>query len=198
MMPFHACFEYLASRRTDELVVTAAGNTSEMWWEVTQQTDGAFYLQASMGMASVFAAGIALGVPTIPVWVFSGDGSFCMNPGALMVERQLNLPNLTHFLVSNRCYGSTYESPLPNVGFSDYEAVARGFGIERVFRFDSLDDLRRDFDRVVRGGGPSLVVLEVEPVGRKLHEAPIEGPDLKYRFGRAVERAAGIRVFGFD
>ena len=33
---------------------------------------------------------------------FSGDGAFVMNPGMLLVERQLALPNLKHFMVSNR------------------------------------------------------------------------------------------------
>ena len=32
-----------------------------------------------------------------------------MNPGMLMVERQMNLPNLTHFLVSNRAYGANLQ-----------------------------------------------------------------------------------------
>ena len=64
--------------------------------------DQAFYLGASMSMISMFGAGIAMGAPKLPVWVFMGDGAFVMNPGMLMVERDLNLPNLKHFLVSNR------------------------------------------------------------------------------------------------
>ena len=40
------------------------------------------------------AAGIALGAPERTVVAFSGDGAFCMNPGMLLVERQLALPNL--------------------------------------------------------------------------------------------------------
>ena len=49
-----------------------------------------------------------------------GDGAFCMNPGMLMVERQMNLPNLTHFLVSNRVYGATSNAGLPNHQHNDY------------------------------------------------------------------------------
>ena len=197
-MRFRDCFEYLAAQRTDELVVTAAGHTSEMWWVVTGDAERTFYLEASMGMTSMLAAGIALGVADTPVWVFSGDGGFAMNPGMLMVERRLGLPNLTHFVVSNRCYGSTSEVPVPNAGVTDYAAVARGFGLERVFQFDALDDLKRGFDRAVRGGGYSFVVLEVEPAGARLEEPPMEGPEMKYRFGRAVERTAGVKVFDFQ
>lgn len=193
-MRFRACFEYLASRRTNELVVLSAGNCSEMWWEVTRDTEGVFYLQASMSLASMFGAGIALGLPESAVWVLSGDGAFCMNPGMLMVERQLDLSNLTHFLVSNRCYGSTREARLPNASRNDYGAMARAVGVERVYCFDSLDSLKRDFELVL-ARGHKFIVLEVEPAGKKLEEPPFDGPEMKYLFGRYIERLAGLRVF---
>jgi sulfopyruvate decarboxylase subunit beta len=196
-MPFHECFTAIAARQTTEFVITSAGHTSEMWWEITHDSERTFYLEASMGMTSTLAAGLALGVQPAPVWVFTGDGGFCMNPGMLMVERQLALPNLTHFLVSNRCYGSTSEVPVPNAYATDYAAVARGFGIERVYGFDSVAALTRDFDAAVRAPGYTFIVLEVAPAGRRLEEPPIEGPEMKYRFGRQIERAAGVRVFDF-
>ncbi len=194
-MKFRECFEYIASRRTKELVVTSAGNCSEMWREVTHDSDGVFYLEASMSLASMFGTGIAVGVPQTPVWVFSGDGAFCMNPGMLMVEHQMNLLNLKHFLVSNRCYGSTYEVRLPNASSNDYAAMARAVGIERVYRFDKLDSLKRDFDSAVLAPGHTFMVLEVEQVGKKLKEPPMEGPEMKYRFGRHIERLTGVRIF---
>jgi sulfopyruvate decarboxylase subunit beta len=112
-----------------------------------------------------------------------------------MVEHQMNLPNLTHFLVSNRCYGSTYEAGLPNASSNDYAAMARAVGIERVYAFDSLDSLKRDFEKAVLAPGHTFVVLEVEAVGKKLQEPPMDGPEMKYRFGRYIERVAGVRVF---
>src|SRR4029434_3817324 len=111
---------------------------------------------------------------------------------------QLALPNLTNFVVSNRCYGSTSEVPVPNAGLSDYAAAARGFGGGPVSRFDSLDTLRDGFDEAVIAPGYTFVILEVEPAGMRLEEPPIEGPEMKYRFGRHVERAAGVRVFDFS
>lgn len=194
-MNFRECFAYLASRRTNQLVITSAGNCSEMWWEVTHDREGVFYLEASMSLASMFGAGLALGVPKLPIWVFTGDGAFCMNPGMLMVERQLDLSNLTHFLVSNRCYGSTREVRLPNAPANDYVAMARAMGIERLHFFDSLDGLKRDFDAAVLASGHKFVVLEVKPVGKKLKEPPFEGPEMKYLFGRSIERAAGLKIF---
>lgn len=194
-MKFRECFEYIAGRWNDELVILSAGNCSEMWWEVTRDSERAFYLEASMSLASMFGAGIALGVAQRSAWVFSGDGAFCMNPGMLMVEHQMNLPNLKHFLVSNRCYGSTYEVPLTNASANDYAAMARAVGIERVFSFDSLDACKRDFDNAVLAPGHTFIVLEVEAVGKKLKEPPMDGPEMKYRFGRYIGRTAGIRIF---
>ena len=106
-MNYHDCLAYIASRWTEELVVTSAGTTSEIWHAETGDTERVFYLEASMSLSTVFAAGIAFGVPDRQVWAFSGDGAFSMNPGMLMVERHLDLPNLKHFMLSNRVYGST-------------------------------------------------------------------------------------------
>jgi hypothetical protein len=44
-------------------------------------------------------------------------------------------------------------------------------------------------------------VLEVEPLTiaeqRKMQSPPFDGPDLKYRFGRQVERINGRNIFGY-
>jgi thiamine pyrophosphate-dependent acetolactate synthase large subunit-like protein len=194
-MDFRACFELLARRRTDQLVVTSAGNTSSLWWELTQDHEASFYMEASMSLVSMFSAGLALGVPGARVWAITGDGAFAMNPGMLMVERQLALPNVVHFLASNRCYGATSEVPLPNALANDYAQIARGFGLRRVFAFDDLNELGRCLDDIVEQQGPTFVVLEVDPLGYATREALVEGPELKYRFGRHIERAYGVKVF---
>jgi thiamine pyrophosphate-dependent acetolactate synthase large subunit-like protein len=150
----------------------------------------------------MFASGLAASLPNTRVWAFMGDGAFCMNPGSLMVERQMNLPNLTHFLISNRRYGATSNALLPNLEHNDYVAIARGVGLERVFSFDSLESLERGFGAAVTQNAPghTFVVLEVEPIGDdepKLPGAPFDGPELKYRFGRYVERTTGVKIFTY-
>ena len=115
-IPYRAAFQFLADRWTNELVVTSAGNSSQMWWDVTRDADRVFYLDASMSLSTLLASGVAYGLPQAKVWAFMGDGAFIMNPGMLMVERDLNLPNLTHILVSNRVYGGTSDLDLPNNG----------------------------------------------------------------------------------
>jgi hypothetical protein len=43
-------------------------------------------------------------------------------------------------------------------------------------------------------------VLEVDPFSpadQKLEQPPFDAPELKYRFGRAVEKLTGADVFGY-
>src|SRR5438045_4756031 len=106
-MKYLDCFKFLAGRRSDELVVTSAGNSGQAWWAATHDSERSFYLDASMSLATMFASGIAAALPQKRVWAFMGDGAFCMNPGMLMVEGQLNLTDLVALLISNSDYGGT-------------------------------------------------------------------------------------------
>jgi sulfopyruvate decarboxylase subunit beta len=194
-MNFTQCFEFLTGRLRDEIVVTSAGNCSELWWELTQETERVFYLEASMSLVSLFAAGIAMGSRHRTVVAFSGDGAFCMNPGMLMVERQLALPNLKHFLVSNRCYGSTNELAMPFADDVDYAGMARAAGIERVYAFSTLAGLAQEVEQLLLVPGHVFAVLDVEPLGRSAQSPPLDGPELKFRFGRYLERTGSSPIF---
>jgi thiamine pyrophosphate-dependent acetolactate synthase large subunit-like protein len=195
-------FRVLAKHRTDQVVVTSAGNSGQAWWAATRDSEATFYLDASMSLATMFASGLALARPELRIWAFMGDGAFCMNPGMLMVERQMNLPNLTHILVSNRAYGATSNAALPNGTQNDYAAVARAVGLERVFEFRTLAALERDFAGVSGANvkGHTFMVLEVEAFSadeQKLEQPPFDGPELKFRFGRHVEGRTGCDIFGY-
>jgi thiamine pyrophosphate-dependent acetolactate synthase large subunit-like protein len=188
------CLKLILSRRKDELVITSAGTMSSTWWNVSHDIDATFYLEASMSLASMFGAGLAYALPGRDVWAFNGDGAFCMNPGCLMVENQLGLANLSHFVVSNHCYGSTGKSAIPNPRANDYAGVARAFGIEHTLTFASLAALEEGFAAAVAIRAPKLIVLEVEEPDDKLAGQPLEGPELKFRFGRYIERSCGVNV----
>ena len=64
------------------------------------------------------------------------------------------------------------------------------------------EPFERGFGAAVQSNSPghTFVVLEVEPFGdaeQKLEQPPFDGPELKFRFGRAVEQLAGVEVFGY-
>jgi sulfopyruvate decarboxylase subunit beta len=201
-MKYLDCFQALARARTDQIVVTSAGNSGQAWWAATRDSEATFYLDASMSLSTMFASGLALARPELKIWAFMGDGAFCMNPGMLMVERRMNLPNLTHFLVSNRAYGATSNAGLPNVGENDYAAIARAMGLERVFECRTLQEFERELNALTAANvaGHTFVVLEVEPFSdaeQKLEQPPFDGPELKYRFGRHIEARTDCDVFGY-
>jgi sulfopyruvate decarboxylase subunit beta len=203
-MKYLECFKFLASKRRDELVVTSAGNSNQAWWAATHDTRSSFYLGASMSLSTMFASGLAFACPAVKVWAFMGDGALSMNTGMLFVERQMDLPNLTHFLVSNGCYGGTGNADLPSRNLeNDYVAIATAMGLKRVYSFDSLEALEAGFDAAVSGDKPghTFVVLEVERFSEEdekgLGLSPMDGPEMKYRFGRRVEELTGADVFGY-
>ena len=150
-----------------------------------------------MSMSTMFGLGLAVSLPEAKVWAFMGDGAFCMNPGMLMVEKEVDPPNLIHILMSNRHYGATGNQRVPNKTANDYVAMARAVGIERAFKYDRLEDLESRFDAEVLGNKPAyaFVVMEIEPETGKLERCPIDGPELKYAFGRYIERTFNKRVF---
>jgi sulfopyruvate decarboxylase subunit beta len=202
-MRYLDCFRALAQIRTEEIVVASAGNSCQAWWAATRDIDATFYLDASMSLSTLFASGLALAQPDLKFWAFMGDGAFVMNPGMLMVERQMNLPNLTHLLVSNRAYGGTSNADLPNSGVTDYLGLARSMGLDRVFRFTTIEELERGFSALKTSNAPghTFIVIEVEPFSdqeqRDLEQPPFDGPELKFRFGRHLESRTGADIFGY-
>jgi sulfopyruvate decarboxylase subunit beta len=201
-MNYVECFRAIARQRSGEIIITSAGNSGQAWWAATRDSVSSFYLDASMSMSTMFASGLALAQPDLKIWAFMGDGAFAMNPGMLMVERQMNLANLTHFLVSNRVYGATSNAGLPNSENNDYAAIARAFGLDRVFEFRSIDAIERELPalQAANASGHTFVVLEVEPFSdaeQKLEQPPFDGPELKFRFGRHVESLTGCDIFGY-
>jgi thiamine pyrophosphate-dependent acetolactate synthase large subunit-like protein len=187
-MPIEGCLKVIADERRNEIVVTSAGNSSEVWWEITHELDSTFYLEASMSLSTMFAAGMALAYPETRFWAFIGDGAFVMNTGLLFVERELALTNLVSIIVANRCYGATGAVELPSGAEIDFAGMARAAGIPNVHRFESVAALKSGFDAAFRTRQPSTVVLEVDAPTRHYQSPPFDGPELKYRFGRALEQ----------
>jgi sulfopyruvate decarboxylase subunit beta len=188
------CFSFLAKRRTTELVVTSAGSSSEVWWETTGDLDDTFYLEASMSLSTMFAAGVAKGYPDTRFWAFLGDGAFVMNTGLLFVERAMNLSNMVSIVIANRCYAATEGVDLPIGDQIDFAGIARAAGIANVYSFDSMAALEAGFDEAFFQKGPTTVVLELDKPSRHYVSPPFDGPELKYRFGRALERRFGLSL----
>lgn len=181
----------------DETVVCSLGTTSNEWWRITRD-DRVFYMNSSMGLASSFGLGLALAAPSLNVWVLDSDGSLAMNLGALLTEANHAPANLTHFVLSNRCYQAIGGHRLVNADRTDWVALAHAAGIGKVLKVGSLEELRRLSATLTEPDGLTFVVLEVDAIpGEKTPlRIPYEGPEMKYRFGRGLEMGHGLQVFG--
>jgi thiamine pyrophosphate-dependent acetolactate synthase large subunit-like protein len=189
--------EALAKRRGDAIAVCALGMAANEWWAATRSEDS-FYMHGAMGFAASFALGLALSLPQAAVWLINADGSLCMNLGCLLTEASQAPRNLKHFVVANGVYQTVGALPMVNEGRTDYTAIARATGIVRARTIETLDQLEALLPGIVAEDGPSFTVLRVEPESGFLRTPPMtyEGPEMKYRFGRALERKLGIEVFG--
>ena len=187
----------LAAQRADAIVVCALGMAANEWWALTESED-AFYMHGAMGFAASFALGLALAAPQAPVWVLNADGSLCMNLGCLLTEAGQSPANLRHFVVDNGVYQTVGGVPMVNRGRADYVALARAAGIADAAMFDDAAALAEALPGILARPGPVFTVLRVEPETGFLGTPPMtyEGAEMKYRFGRALERRLGIQVFG--
>jgi sulfopyruvate decarboxylase subunit beta len=189
--------ETVANHRGDAIAVCALGMAANEWWAVTKSEE-TFYMHGAMGFAASFALGLALSLPETSIWLINADGSLCMNLGCLLTEASQAPKNLKHFVVDNQVYQTVGALPMVNQGRTDYAAIARGAGIERARTIETLDALETAMPGIVAEDGPSFTLLRVLPETGFLRTPPMtyEGPEMKYRFGRALEKRFGITVFG--
>jgi sulfopyruvate decarboxylase subunit beta len=187
----------IAAYRGNAVAVCALGMASNEWWQATKSED-TFYMHGAMGFAASFALGFALMAPHVPVFLLNGDGSLCMNLGCLLTEAQQAPTNLKHFVVDNQVYQTVSAIPMVNRGLTDYATIARAAGIPRTLTIDNVPDLEEAMPQIVASAGPHFIVLRVEAEPAYLEVAPndYEGAEIKYRFGRAMERRLGVKVFG--
>jgi len=196
-MKAREAIEIVAKHRNGAVAVCALGMAANEWWAVTEGEDS-FYMHGAMGFAASFALGLALAMPQAQIWLINADGSLCMNLGCLLTEAAQAPKNLKHFVVDNQVYQTVGAVPMVNQGRTDYAALAKAAGIARTRTIDSPGDLERQMPAIAAEEGPSFSVLRVEHETGFLRTPPMtyEGPEMKYRFGRAMEKKFGIKVFG--
>ena len=196
-MRARAAIDVLAQHRGEAVAVCALGMAANEWWAATKSEDS-FYMHGAMGFAASFALGFALALPRATVWLINADGSLCMNLGCLLTEASQGARNLKHFVIDNGVYQTVGALAMVNAGRTDYAGLARAAGFARARTIAAVDELERQLPGIAAEDGPSFTVLRVEPETAFLGTPPMtyEGPEMKYRFGRALERRFGIEVFG--
>jgi thiamine pyrophosphate-dependent acetolactate synthase large subunit-like protein len=179
------------------LTVCALGMASNEWWAATKSEE-TFYVHGAMGFAASFALGLALSLPQQQILLLNADGSLCMNLGCLLTEAGQAPKNLKHFVIDNRVYQTVSAVPMVNQTLTDYVGIARAAGISKARQIDDVAELERAIQEIMAADGPYFVNLRVEAESKHLAVPPndYEGAEVKFRFGRAIEKRLGIKVFG--
>ena len=152
--------EFLASRRTDEIVVSTMSAAEE--WPEYSSHEWDLYDGDAMGQATPVGLGMALARPDRKVWVFNGDGAQLMTLGSIVTSGSVAPPNLIIFVFRNDVYEITGGQPIPGAGKLSFPDIARGAGFPRGYTFEDVEQLKSQFDYVAGGEGPVMVDLHID------------------------------------
>ncbi|MGH8915170.1 MAG: thiamine pyrophosphate-dependent enzyme [Acidimicrobiia bacterium] len=178
-------FRALVARRSDEIVVTTM--TATLQWPLVSQHELDFdFLAFGMGHASDFGLGLALARPERKVIVLKGDGGLLMSLGSLVTMGLHGPDNLLVLLLENGAYEMTGGQVFaPNV---DFAALARGAGIAKVERIETVAAFEAELPRLLGEPGPRFVVL---PVTNSEPLPPVSHTDHRERVIK-LRRALGV------
>jgi sulfopyruvate decarboxylase subunit beta len=118
---------------------------------------------SAMGHAADLAVGLALAQPSRKVICLNGDGSMLMTLGTLVTAVDNGARNLVLFVIQNDAYEITGNQRVPGAGRVDFAAMARAAGFPRAHSFDAPASYAAALPELLRGDGPVLVTLRVEP-----------------------------------
>lgn len=173
-------------RGRDELaIVTGLGSPT---WDVASVEDRErnFYLWGAMGGAVSLGLGLALARRELDVLVITGDGEMLMGMGSLATAALKSPPNLAILVLDNALYGETGMQQSHTAGACDLAMVARGCGIEDVFKVSGEQELEAARERFHERG--RLRFLHALVTGDE-HERVMPTRDAvanKLRFRRAI------------
>ena len=171
-MPVTPAVALVRSTRRDEDVVVSSMGAAREWMALGPLHERDLVLVPSaMGHATCIGLGLALAQPAHRVIVLVGDGAILMNLGTLVTISAHAPRNLVVVLYDNGVYEVTGAQPTPGSPAGrvhgdaiDFVAVARACGMRQVFRWSALEDWQRGIEDALAAEGPTLVVLDVEPV----------------------------------
>lgn len=171
MMTQRQALEILAAHRGDKVVITTMSAVG-IWPALSDTPLDFAYLPSSMGQSPALGLGLALAQPGRGVVVVNGDGCMLMNLGSLVTLAH-HPADVFLLILDNQLYEVTGGQATAGTGHTDFVAMARAAGIQRVYMFDSLEAWRAGAVAALARRGPVVVWLKVEGrLGQKTPKAP--------------------------
>lgn len=195
-MTRHECFEFLAPKITNQLIVGSLSGQRVEWGHLSQHEGN--LLVASMGNALGIGLGLALVLPHRKVVVLESDGSVLLSLYNLPTLANQNPPNLTVLVFDNEVYsGTRISQPSATAGKTDLESVARGAGIDYAVTVREFDIFKQEAAAALETNQLRFIVCKVDPtmMHRGIQRPTEDQQEHKYRFVRYLEKTEGKPIF---
>jgi thiamine pyrophosphate-dependent acetolactate synthase large subunit-like protein len=187
-MTHRDALQVLAAHRGDRVVITTMASIGA-WPEISDTPLDFAYMPSSMGQAPALGLGLALAQPERGVIVVNGDGSMLMNLGSLVTLASYPA-HLYLLIMDNQLYEVTGGQPTVGAGQVDFAGMARSSGIQRVYRFDTLESWQAGAAEALWGPGPVVIWLKIEGrLGQKTPKPPRSMGEQIQRLQRALHEA---------
>ncbi len=163
----------------EDIVIATTGKASR---EVFEHREAAafghqndFLMVGSMGLASSFAAEIALQKPDHKVYILDGDGALLMNAGVLSTIGYYAPSNLFHVVIDNQAYDSTGGQPTTS-STVDLVQMALANNYKEAVEVSSASELQDVLSRTQHQSCPSMLVINVNSGARSDLGRPTTSP----------------------
>ena len=192
----YECFEWMAPRIGDQIVVTSLSGQRVEWGNLSKHEGN--LLLGSMGNALAVGVGLALALPHRKVVVLESDGSLLLSLFNLPTLANLGPQNLTVFVFDNQIYsGTRISEPTATAGKANLELIARGAGIDDALTVRDLKQFRKAAASALDSKRLKFIVVKVEESRghRKIERTNVDLLENKYRFVRYLEKTEGKPIF---
>ena len=153
--------KYLASRLTNEVVVSNLGQASLDLLAIADRPLNC-YTFGAMGQCSSIGLGIAIGRPDVRVICLDGDGSLLMNLGSLCTIAAEAPKNYVLMVWDNEVHQTTGGQATATARKASLVGIAKGAGVEKGIEVRTQDELERAVDRILKEDGPFIVVVKID------------------------------------
>ena len=194
----YECLQFLATKMTDQLVVTSQSGQRIEWSHLSNHEGN--LLVGMMGCAIGVGLGLALALPHRKVIVLDSDGSVLLSLFNLPTLGNLQPKNLIVYVFDNGVYsGSRISYPTATAGNTDLEAMAQGAGIKNATTIREVEYSSSDRLSALNRNELSFMICKVEEslIHREIPRPNTDLAENKYTFVRYLERTEG-KTFPLD
>ncbi len=190
------CFKYLASRVTDELVISGIG--FHEWLALTPGREANCPLGA-LGATVPLALGIASSLPHRKVVCLTTDGDILFEVGVLLPVGNYRPKNLVIIVNDNEVYQSTGKGkngywPTMTRSKVDLVELAKASGINNSLAVRTVKDFESLVDKALVENSLRFIVLKSLAAPLRAFRPDTDNVEYKYRFLRYIERMEGISI----